>query len=1007
MSSQVVGHKYFMNHVVKLGGPIDGIHGYNVEKRGWNSITESKKNPLATQGVYEINKAKLFGSQEGGIEGNIHVYTGTANQPPNLVYKEYYPLASGYPYESYVVFTGKNSPYWSNIHSFNSIYDIKYYLDGRPPKKKGFYIGNANILREICYCPQRINITDDGKPQWYPSKAAIYLIPPEVTPEIPQMAVKANLTVSGANKTVVKTVDKIMDDWTESKGVQRNVLVTKTEIPEFIGDTRHGDDPNVLPDTKANFTFDFSVYANHMVSVIGMVMRGSQMPEPYYPSFSVSIDGEAPSEAEFYNVEIIKSDSGGAFATLRLIIQATCKSIAVELICKDHQYELGSGPAKDESYSSEMFNTHFYVFYPQFAVKPPEPEPKDINIVHEIYGLLVDDTALGLPKEMIDDVNFRRAADRIFSEQLGVSLAFTDKDCSEAISELCAHGDMGLRLNRQLNQYQLVLFRDDWFSQNEIHTLPERSIVEIDLNFKKIKDIPNRVDVKYYNRTKMDTSSFSISDVGRIKSNKNRVNPVSLEFPYFYKFRNASIVANWQLKRMSSILWTGTVETNHLDARLWNKYDLVKLYWSNKWSDYVIVRILNITISDTVTFEFEEFIPFLNDAAEPSAPDDLVPKPSKDILDLDYITFEVPYYDLIMNFDADEVNRWIESDPYTAFISGIATQRQISSPNASVYLRNEELDPYEKVLSSSYVGSATLAESLYATDSYIVVNGFEGAAVGSRILLQGEWMIFKSYDATNKRIHVARACLDTYPTSIVFDDEMVNLGQYKLYIYDSLDIINTKYSINAQPHVVMVASSPLGEGKLPEGPKQVFTIGRASKPYPPANIKIQDFSAVQWDTIIVNAAVDNVISWSHRNKFQQTVPTMPISWFDPSITKEAGVTYTVQVIQLDYVAFEITDVEEDHIVIPANTLIATQDIVIWSSKNGIDSKPLKFRVDAINLDIPLSASTNGYTLSGSTISSANLEAIVDESLSANFKNNGKTLIGKAPAGSTITIEVHE
>src|SRR5690606_25741360 len=95
----------------------------------------------------------------------------------------------------------------------------------------------------------------------------------------------------------------------------------------------------------------------------------------------------------------------------------------------------------------------------------------DINPIHKIREILTDDTAMNKPESDVNDVNFRKAADRIWDERLGISWAITEKSCLEAINELCGHIEAGVRVNRQTGLYEMVLFRDDWFEESEIHTL--------------------------------------------------------------------------------------------------------------------------------------------------------------------------------------------------------------------------------------------------------------------------------------------------------------------------------------------------------------------------------------------------------------------------------------------------------------------------------------------------------------------------------------------------------
>src|SRR5690606_30760563 len=108
--------------------------------------------------------------------------------------------------------------------------------------------------------------------------------------------------------------------------------------------------------------------------------------------------------------------------------------------------------------------------------------------------------------------------DRIYKEGLGVSWAIKDKDCIEAISELCHHIEAGVRVNRQTGKHEVVLFRDDWFEEDEIHTISESQIKSMQLEVQNADEVINHVNVKYYDRENIKDGAFSISENGLIKT---------------------------------------------------------------------------------------------------------------------------------------------------------------------------------------------------------------------------------------------------------------------------------------------------------------------------------------------------------------------------------------------------------------------------------------------------------------------------------------------------------
>ena len=216
------------------------------------------------------------------------------------------------------------------------------------------------------------------------------------------------------------------------------------------------------------------------------------------------------------------------------------------------------------------------IYNPQGIV---DGEFVDINPIHKIREVLTDDTAMGKPESSVNDVNFMKAADRVWDEGLGVSWAIDEKSCIEAIEELCYHIEAGVRVNRQTGLYEMVLFRDDWFSEDEIHTITENKIKDLSLEVMNSDGIVNQLNVTYYDRQRIKNSTFSIYENGSILT-MGHTNAESVEFPYFMNMRNAEVVANWKLKQFSTPAWSGSFTTGWKEARKWNRYDLIRLPWS-------------------------------------------------------------------------------------------------------------------------------------------------------------------------------------------------------------------------------------------------------------------------------------------------------------------------------------------------------------------------------------------------------------------------------------------
>ena len=167
-------------------------------------------------------------------------------------------------------------------------------------------------------------------------------------------------------------------------------------------------------------------------------------------------------------------------------------------------------------------------------------------------------------------------------------------------------------MNRQTGLYEIVLFRDDWFDEDEIQTLPVNKIKSMNLDGATSADeLINKLNVSHYNRDAIKNSSFSVAENAAIRNLNGHENSDEVKFPYFMNQRNAAVVTQWKLKQMSTPVWQGTLTTGFYEARKWNRYDLLKLEWPRKWTGTILVRIMKINLGTgtDVSIDFVEVVP--------------------------------------------------------------------------------------------------------------------------------------------------------------------------------------------------------------------------------------------------------------------------------------------------------------------------------------------------------------------------------------------------------------
>lgn len=874
-SSQVVGYRYYAKFAAFIGNRIEKFIGINFDNRGW--IVKDQDDASS---ILNIDKPYLYGENEGGVYGDIEIYNGTPDQQPSATYQEYFPLVSGYPYQSYLVF-----------HSGSD--------------NKGFYLGNSGYMKEMLLWVKRTRVRNDGRGQWHDSKAEI--------PEIYYIS-------SGESYLPLSVSMETICYWT-GLGWDNTPIVGKANVENFTfpmyeketsyqvkflgnGELDDGDPVGALPSVIAAADF---ISSKGMIGIGG----GTALPPvrwqlnklPYFDNYGrYSIIRRYKGEGKFYwaggifDYRCVTSSNGASMQISKDgadLVNIGSWDIERDWLYREGKLDLAAGiyevkfnvGERYASYSSPRPLIHFVVKQGNALIVPGG----DINPIHKIREILTDDTAMNKPESDVNDINFIKAADRIWDEGLGISWSITEKPCLEAIEELCYHIEAGIRVNRQTGLYEVVLFRDDWFAEDEIHDISENKIKDLSLEVMNSDDIVNQLNVTYYDRERIKNSTFSVYENGSILT-MGHANAESVEFPYFMNMRNAEIVANWKLKQFSTPAWSGSFTTGWKEARKWNRYDLIRLPWSKKWNGTILVRIMKINlgngVNNTVTIDFEEVIPYSGEmntsivVDEPMNEGVIPPQPSMNVV------FEAPYYLTALRAGQTNADLELSNNPDIGYVAAIAAKPQNNSLNALLYT-DGGVGEFEQVSRLDYCDILQLDQPIIETSSSFTVTGLLTQTTNSSnlILLNDELMRFVNFDNETKVLTVKRGVLDTVP-------KKHNSGD--LFVFDLPDVAfdSTQYVQSEIVEAQVLTTTPSGLQDLLETGQSIEIKSRAIRPYPPANVKINSLYFPE------EVSGNPVLTWVNRSRSQQTGGDI-LGWFEGGVTLESGVTYQLIVIMID------------------------------------------------------------------------------------------------------------
>lgn len=829
-SSQVVGYRYYAKFAAFIGNRIEKLIGVNFDNRGW-IVKDQDDNSSSLI----IDKPSLYGENEGGVAGIVDIHPGLPDAEPNAEYQKYFPLVSSYPYQSYLVFHGLGGVKTDGGLIGGLIGSLQAH------RHDSFYLGNSGYMKEMLLWVKRTRVRNDGRRQWYEVRgdgAVVceidgYYVQNSSEFEPQSFTLNAIRTYTGGQNTKTIEFNHRTMMFSPNKSGGGSGTSSQNYFEGFHEEQQY---------FKNTSPFDI------LIQVKSSARGGSASPEKNYELWVES--GDVFEDSAYCRNSIYNPDSNS------YVMGAALDVYFLEI--KEHRYFI-------------------------------ENDAPDINPIHKIREILTDDTAMGKPESDVNDLNFKKAADRIWDEGLGISWAIDEKSCIEAIEELCYHIEAGVRVNRQTGLYEMVLFRDDWFAEDEIHSIAENKIKDLSLEVMNSDDIVNQLNVTYYDRQRIKNSTFSVYENGSILT-MGYANAESIEFPYFMNMRNAEIVANWKLKQFSTPAWSGSFTTGWREARKWNRYDLIRLPWSKKWNGTILARIMKINlgngVDNTVTIDFEEVIPYSGEMNTSIVVDDSMnegvqpPQPSVNAV------FEAPYYLTVLRAGQTNADLELSNNPDIGYVAAIAAKPQSNSLNALLYT-DGGVGEFEQVSRLDYCDILQLDQPINETASAFVVTGSltQTANSNNLILLNGELMGFVAFDDATKVLTVKRGVLDTVPKKH---------GSGYLFVFDLPDVAfdSTQYAQSEVVEAQVLTTTPSGIQELSENSQAIEIRSRAIRPYPPANVKI---NGEYWPNEI---ETDLVVTWVDRNRVQQTGGEI-IGWYESGVTIESGVTYQLILVERD------------------------------------------------------------------------------------------------------------
>lgn len=872
---QTIGYKYFASgHFVLCHGPIDAITKISFQEKDAYQVEQG------TNKTIYINKPSLFGGdeQQGGVQGNIELLFGHANQQKSSTLQR--------------ICAKISNAFGGLISAYRGVCSVVF---------DNVYIGTSPSMPDSKWRVKRIHTRHDGIKQWYDSKAEIGTVSVADLAKI-AFILDDSGSMSAANMSNMKAgVNNIL-----SKLADQKIDVMVQAINSGVRIYRQA--------TSADITAAQSF-------VNSLVASGGTSATSAYGNINTFFNGNYKngmvitlSDGEMQDVDSAKLMIATAFANVKFV------GLGMGTVGGLNEFDNTGNPVQvvDADGISAALNSIFY-------------SEADLNPAHIIRECLTNQIwGIGVSESSIDDVSFRNAADILFREEMGISIKWTDStSINEFIDNIKEHINAQLYLDRTTNKWKLYLIRDD-YDFNALISLDESNIRNLDFERRTLAECVNAVTVTYYDRERAKDSTVTVQDIARI-AQQGGVISQSIDYKGFTNSDLASRIALRDLKTLSSTLASVSFDVDESLSENWHEGMPFKLSDASYGLSEAVMRIRTIKrgdgINNTVYVEAIEdsFSSPMQSVIEYVPP---VSGADSTAQDADAIAFEVPYIELVEQYGQDEVDSKLSNYPDLGYVGMAAIRPNNQHVNASLYV--DAGAGYDERTTLDFCPSASLKTNIGYMDSSFEIENvaeFELLDVNHRIQVNDEIMAFVSFDAVTNVINVKRGCFDTVPQEHGLGAKLFGWDNYSGI--DDLEYLSGEVlSLKA---LTLTGSDVL---ELSEATTHSLTCSaRAIRPYPPANVR---FNGEYYPTKRFAGSIE--ISWAYRNRSQQTGGA-PLGFFESDIVAEDGVTYTVVAKSLEGLElFKEENISAN--IYNLNTLFiaATSCIVeVFTVKNGFES----------------------------------------------------------------------
>lgn len=521
---------------------------------------------------------------------------------------------------------------------------------------------------------------------------------------------------------------------------------------------------------------------------------------------------------------------------------------------------------------------------PQWYPATSNPCSHDMNAVHILRECLTDvEWGKGVPEVEIDPISWEYAADVCYTEKLGFSFLWTrTNSLADFIEEVCSHIQAFVYLDRHSGLWKIKLLRQE--NLDSAPVLNSENCASIELSKRSLEDTISELTIKYIDNITETPRSLTGQNPALI-ARQGAIVSKEISYSGVANAEVAKRLLDRDLFQMGLQIYSGSLECSR-DFDYLNIGDVFLLSYPEIFGDTALpFRVQSLSLGNIaqgfIRVQFYQDIyntPITVITPENSSlyiEETRWSAPSHVALPVSIRKYiEIPYY-FVARLEGDATAQGTPTYQTWYIVAGKSPSG--NAIDASITVNDQAVGTLDFCYTALTVNALDRVETAITLDSS---EDLDLLSAGYIAQLGEELVYIESIAFPN--LTVRRGILDTVPVS-----HSAGTRFYALQNYNGID--RTKYTVGETVNVKLLTNTSQEQLAPADAPLDTIPLsGRMHKPYRPANPLI---NGVLWNP---ERPRHLTVTFASRNRFLETTAS-PIGFYEPSITSEPDLTYTIEV----------------------------------------------------------------------------------------------------------------